>query len=167
MTEPTYLDDDDRVHIVGVDICYDLIEPVDYLYLQCPLVGVAPGTSNNVTRTWSKVTEGGENHILFSVIDSVRPQIEDGQEFYDRFPEVVQSLIYGFHFNSPDIYPHDLVFYANPMTDEEFSSLLRAFGTWNCTVSNASGSDTVLTTISLSDCCEWWVIYIVSDCHSQ
>ena len=90
MTEPTYLDDNNRVHIVGIDICYDLIQPVDFLFLQCPLVGVPPSTSNTVTRTWSKVTDEGENIILFSVIDSVRPQYEDGQEFYDRFPQASQ-----------------------------------------------------------------------------
>ena len=141
MTEPTYLDDNNRVHIVGIDICYDLIQPVDFLFLQCPLVGVPPSTSNTVTRTWSKVTDEGENIILFSVIDSVRPQYEDGQEFYDRFPQASQFLTYGFELIFPDIYPHDLLFYGNPVTESELNGLSEVFGTWNCTVSNRSGSD--------------------------
>ena len=31
-----------RVHIVGIDICYDLIQPVNFLFMRCPLVGVPP-----------------------------------------------------------------------------------------------------------------------------
>ena len=139
---------------MGRDICYDLIQPVDFLLLQCPLVGVRPDTSNNVTRTWSKITDNGENVVLFSLVDSVQPLLSDGQEFYDRFPGASQFVTYGFSMLFPDIFPHDLLFYAKPETQSQIDGLAEVFGTWNCTVYNSSGSDSVLTTIVLSDNCE-------------
>lgn len=153
--EPTSRYDTFLLYTVRRDICFDINDPAQFLFLQCPLVGVPPSSSNTITRTWSKITDDGENVVLFSLLDSDPPSRRDALDFYARFPGSSTLLSFGFELFIPPTTHHDLVFFTNPPEERDIEGLSRVFGTWNCTVSNSFGSDSVLTTILLSDCCEW------------
>lgn len=151
---------------MGVDICLDPYAPLGFqqVVLNCPVVGTdylkerAP-----VIRTWSKVTEDGENIVLFSAPDSENPLPNYFNfNFLQRFPDSVIGLgsgpiLLGFGITIEEsmIRDHSLIFFANFTNDFEPEDMLAALGTWICTVSNSSGSDTALTTLSIcgKKCC--------------
>ena len=155
--EPTSTFDVVVSYNVGRGICFDINDPANFLILQCPLVGIPPGSSDTITRTWSKITDDGENIVLFSVLDSVQPQVDnnaDAVNFYTHFPRSTDFISFGFEIAFPPITYHDLIFYTASLPGRDIEGLSEVFGTWNCTVSNSIESDSALTTISLSDCCE-------------
>ena len=150
-----------RVYRVGVDVCLDPDTPLGFqqVVLNCPVVGTdylkerAP-----VIRTWSKVTEDGENIVLFSAPDSENPfPFYFHSDIFNHFPElqIFESrsgpitLGFGFTMEERMIRDHSLVIYVNFTIDFEPDDFLGALGIWNCTISNSNGSDTALTTLSL------------------
>ena len=149
-----------RVYRVGVDVCLDPYTPSGFqqVVLNCPVVGTdylkerAP-----VIRTWSKVTEDGENIILFSAPDSENPRpYYSDSDFFNHFPELHLdsgsgpiTLAFGITVEEAMIRDHSLIFFANFTIDFEPDDLLGVLGIWSCTISNSSGSDTALTTLSL------------------
>ena len=149
-----------RVYRVGMDVCLDPYTPgTKLVVLNCPVVGTdylkerAP-----VIRTWSKVTEDGENIVLFSAPDSEDPlPYYLHSDIFNHFPELHLldsgsgpiTLAFGTIVEQAMIRDHSLIFFTNFTIDSEPDDLLGALGIWNCTISNSSGSDTALTTLSL------------------
>lgn len=116
--------------------------------LNCPVIG---GYNETFTRTWSKVTDDGENVILFSALNTETPGYENARDFYERFPGSERFVRFGIELSSVNLTSHSLLFNASLVGNREVLGLSQVFGTWNCTVSNRNGRDSVLTTILLTN----------------
>ena len=144
-----------QVSRVGGEICFDpyLHSGHQQVILNCPVIGTDYITETApVIRTWSKVTEDGMEHMLFSAPDAENP-IPNFLDInlFSYFNDILSgdgsvSLGFGVNVEEYMIKPHSLIFYANVA---ELDPDDIAFGTWKCTVSNSSGSDSVLTTLSI------------------
>ena len=144
-----------RVFRVGGDICFDpyLHFGFQQVILNCPVIGTDYITETApVIRTWSKITEEGTEHAIFSAPDAENPvpnflDINLIANFEDLLlGEGSVSLAFGVSIEKYMIKPQSLIFSVN-LT--ELDPDADAFGTWKCTVSNSSGSDSALTTLSI------------------
>ena len=158
-----------RIFRIGGEICFDpyLHFGHQQVILNCPVIGTDYITETApVIRTWSKVTEEGTEHVLFSAPDAENPvpnflDINSISYFEDLLlGEGSVSLAFGIINEKYMIKPHSLIFSVN-LTDLDPDDT--AFSTWKCTVSNSGGSDSALTTLSI---CSKNSVLIVYFCNN-
>ena len=159
-----------KISRVGGDICFDpyLRFGFQQVILNCPVIGTDYITETApVNRTWSKFTEEGTEHVLFSVPDAENPipnflDINSIDYFNDNlFGGGSVNLGFGVNIEKYMIKPQTLIFSATNVAELDPDDAV--FGTWKCTVSNSSGSDSALTTLSICSKNFQLIVYFCND----